>query len=157
MIVGVITNSDDRVPDILMSLGMRVSPLRYPAGDRSRSTEDYDIDFSVMSYDVGYEKPDRKIFEAAERMLGNVLGEQETDLSEWRKVYVGDEHAKDVVGAVGAGWNAILVDREASGQESEVAWLDQEPAQNLFQVFEAQKAIGFRSLERLAEWLPEGA
>ena len=72
MAVGVITNSDPRVPDVLSSLGLRVSPVRWgtktedPASVASR---DYEIDFSVMSYDVGHEKPDRRIFEAAEEMF----------------------------------------------------------------------------------------
>lgn len=157
MIVGVITNSDDRVPDILTSLGLSVSPLRSPASERHEDGEQYDVDFSVMSYDVGHEKPDRRIFEAAEGMLETVLGQGNIDSREWRKVYVGDEFKKDVVGAIGAGWNAVLVDRESREEYDDVKWLHQEPVGTLYEVFEAQKAVGFRSLEQLAEWLPGGS
>jgi FMN phosphatase YigB (HAD superfamily) len=156
VVIGVITNSDDRVPDILTSLGMRVSRLRYPGVERFESSEEYDIDFSVMSYDVGHEKPDRRIFEAAEEMLGTAIGEKKVDVGKWRKVYIGDEYAKDVVGAVDAGWSAVLVDREGGGEQTGVKWLDQEPEGSLFEMFKTEQAVGIQSLERLAAWLPIG-
>ncbi|KJR81998.1 uncharacterized protein SPSK_03499 [Sporothrix schenckii 1099-18] len=119
VVVGVITNSDDRVPGILSSFGLRVSPLRYGTADpllaSSSSAAAYDIDFHCMSYDVGVEKPDPAIFRAAESLLPTVLGgdgqgaAQTVDLDDWDKVYVGDEAAKDVAGAHAAGWNAVLI------------------------------------------------
>ncbi|KAL1874016.1 hypothetical protein VTK73DRAFT_570 [Phialemonium thermophilum] len=127
LVIGVITNSDDRVPKILSSFGLRVSPLRYGTEpDRVSAVvapgTDYDIDFHCMSYDVGFEKPDRKIFEAAEDMLRVVLrgrfGASSTasDLTNWDKIYVGDDYDKDVVGALNSGWQAAFLE---PGNESE--------------------------------------
>lgn len=158
VVIGVITNSDDRVPDILKSFGMTVSPLRY--GSQSQSVppecQQYDVDFSVMSYDVGHEKPDRRIFLAAEEMLKVVEGSSGAsfDSSQWRKIYIGDEFDKDVVGALSAGWNAVLVDRETPGQRYDVRWLDREKTGNLGEIFNASKAVGFSSLGKLSAWLP---
>ncbi|KAJ4172977.1 hypothetical protein NW754_003183 [Fusarium falciforme] len=64
-----------------------------------------------MSYDVGVEKPDTLIFEAAELMLAQVIAiregksprEVKADIETWRRVYVGDVYKKDVVGATNAG------------------------------------------------------
>ncbi|KAM6512074.1 hypothetical protein FALCPG4_017061 [Fusarium falciforme] len=64
-----------------------------------------------MSYDVGVEKPDTLIFEAAELMLaqgiaireGKSPSEVKADIETSRMVYVGDEYKKDVVGATNAG------------------------------------------------------
>ncbi|KAM0344863.1 hypothetical protein ACHAPU_006993 [Fusarium lateritium] len=120
LVVGVVTNSDDRIPSILSSLGLNVSPLRY--GTESSSVEvksqTYDVDFHCMSYDVGVEKPDQRIFNAAEHMLAQVIStrngkslqEAEAELGSWQKVYVGDDYSKDVVGSANAGWNPVLLD-----------------------------------------------
>ena len=162
VVIGVITNSDDRVPDVLSSLGVRVNPLRY--GDESlrkpSPEQTQDIDFSVMSYDVGHEKPDKRIFAAAEMMLHatvNAEGEASTpdDQASWLKVYIGDEYDKDIVGAVGADWNAILIGAESANHYSDVKWLDDVPAGNFQSMFESSKAVGFSSLGKLAQWLPE--
>ncbi|CZT16317.1 uncharacterized protein RCC_02159 [Ramularia collo-cygni] len=156
VVVGVITNSDDRVPDILTSLGMKVSPLRFPVNQKLESRDEYDIDFAVMSYDVGFEKPDARMFEAGKTMLEAVIGGSIEDAKEWRKIYVGDEYAKDVVGAVEAGWNAVLVERDNDADRHGVKWLEGEPTKSLYEVFETEKAVGFCSLGRLAQWLPGG-
>ncbi|KAF5541871.1 haloacid dehalogenase [Fusarium mexicanum] len=120
LVIGVITNSDDRIPSILSSLGLTVSPLRY--GTKSDLTKfnekGYDIDFHCMSYDVGVEKPDKRIFSAAEHMLaqiisarsGKTLSDSEGEISKWQKVYVGDDYSKDVLGSANAGWNPVLLD-----------------------------------------------
>ncbi|KAF2487922.1 HAD-like domain-containing protein [Neohortaea acidophila] len=108
VLVGVITNSDDRVPDTLTALGLRVGPLRYggrPSSEGAETRTD-DINFTIMSYDVGHEKPAREIFVAAEQTASADAGES---LDDWRKIYVGDEYKKDVLGATNAGWNAVLV------------------------------------------------
>lgn len=55
-----------------------------------------------VSADAGAEKPDRKIFEYAERAM--VLEEAEI----W---FVGDSYELDVKGAVNAGWNAVWMNR----------------------------------------------
>jgi hypothetical protein len=59
VVIGVITNSDNRTASILTSLGVRVSPLHYGeerleqslAGGNNGSG-DFDVDFTVLSYDV---------------------------------------------------------------------------------------------------------
>ena len=152
VVIGIITNSDDRVPDILRSFGLSVSRLRYGNHTTSAvySEREHDIDFSVISYDVGHEKPDKRIFQAAEE----VLSRKADDVAGWRKVYVGDEYDKDVVGALNAGWNAVLIDRESPGQREDLKWLDDEPVGSLYEVFESAKAVGFSSLEKLSQWLP---
>ncbi|KAJ6443178.1 putative haloacid dehalogenase protein [Purpureocillium lavendulum] len=121
IVIGVITNSDDRVPDILQSFDVKVSPLRYGTDVDAAVLADqsYDVDFHCMSYDVGVEKPDRRIFDAASGLLVRILatreGRTEDEVRDevsrtWRRVYVGDEHAKDVVGARNAGWSPVLLD-----------------------------------------------
>lgn len=160
VVIGVITNHDDRVPEILQNLGMHVCPLRYGGKPEPRISagDTRDIDFTVMSYDVGVEKPDRKIFAAAEELLQLTLDseatETEHDLSRWRKVYIGDEYEKDVVGALEAGWNAVLIDRETTRGRKEVSWLDPKAPGDLYSEFKSCKAVGFGSLAKLAEWLP---
>lgn len=67
-----------------------------------------------MSYDVGYEKPDKRIFEAAEGMLGRVIPSSTSlggalDSKDWVKVFVGDEYRHDVEGALGAGWIPVWI------------------------------------------------
>ncbi|KAM7187990.1 hypothetical protein V8F20_010725 [Naviculisporaceae sp. PSN 640] len=130
VVVGVITNSDDRVPDILSDFGLRVSPLRYgtDVGEslsrtasstitrtaKEEPASGNDIDFHCISYDVGYEKPDKRIFEAAEGMVGRVIPSSTSlngslDTKDWIKVFVGDEYRHDVVGAMAAGWVPVWI------------------------------------------------
>ena len=159
--VGVITNSDDRVPDVLSSLGLRVSPLRHDS-DPSEShafVQDCDIDFCIMSYDVGYEKPDKRMFAAAEEMLDITLRAdiESYQPQSWQKVYVGDEYDKDVVGATNAGWNAVLINEENASQNQDVRWLDDQSSGDLQAAFKESSAVGFRSLVKFSEWLPEHA
>jgi FMN phosphatase YigB (HAD superfamily) len=75
IIIGVITNSDNRVPSVLESLGLSVGPRRAgtQAQQQIETKEDHDIDFVVLSYDVEAAKPDRKIFDAGVDMLREVL------------------------------------------------------------------------------------
>ncbi|KAF2457758.1 hypothetical protein BDY21DRAFT_390454 [Lineolata rhizophorae] len=129
-VVGVVTNSDDRVPSILASLGVSVagrragaagaSPAAAPGRRQCDGGAGEDVEFVVLSYDVGFEKPDREIFDAATHMLAETLASssssssrtaQEYDVADFEKLYVGDELKKDVLGAKDAGWNAILLDR----------------------------------------------
>ena len=99
VVIGVITNSDNRTADILTSLGVRINPLHYgdqPSPSQTSQTAEgqFDIDFTVLSYDVGFEKPDKRIFAAADEMLASMLQQQQREVNpnEWRKVYVGDEY-----------------------------------------------------------------
>src|SRR6266566_628201 len=52
LVIGVITNSDDRVPQILSSFGFNVSPLRFGTRvDQAAIAEAvYHVDFHCMSY-----------------------------------------------------------------------------------------------------------
>ncbi|KAI5251015.1 hypothetical protein E4T42_04625 [Aureobasidium subglaciale] len=123
LVVGVITNSDDRVPDVLSSLGLRVNHLRHGSKvEHIRQTsEPKDIDFCIMSYDVGCEKPDTRIFAAATSLLETILAAEGSkfEQKDWDLLYVGDEVKKDAQGAIDAGWNAVIVDR---GGEKDMAY-----------------------------------
>lgn len=162
IVVGVITNSDPRVPDVLSSLGLNISPLRYgtPVPDHSNGQQEFDVDFSVMSYDVGHEKPKVEIFRAAEEMLDSALkarGDTSTsrDSRVWEKIYVGDEYDKDVVGARKAKWNAILISEDPVGDDKTgVKWLEDEPVSSSMPTFWTRyDAVAFGSLYRIADWL----
>ena len=199
IVVGVITNSDPRVPDVLSSLGLNISPLRYGTlapergeegeadenseqcgskrgpdamstpedrGDAKKTRVDsntlqkYDVDFSVMSYDVGHEKPNVKIFRAAETMLDAALTAQgdtftSRDSKAWEKIYVGDEYDKDIVGAQNAKWKAVLISEEpVDDDETGVKWLEDEPGGDLMPLFRTRyDAVAFGSLHRIADWL----
>lgn len=151
--VGVVTNSDDRVPDVLSSFGLSVSPLRYSTDERSSHDLDdrggYDIDFHCMSYDVGAEKPDRKIFEAAESLLATVVPEARAE--DWLKVYVGDEHEKDVVGSAAAGWKPILLDPE--GKATNFVSVEDHLDQTLEAATSQHSVLRVSSIRALANWL----
>lgn len=135
--LGVITNSDDRIPAVFSSLGLGVGPLRWgqgllPAGGATGDVAEdpqHDIDFCCMSYDVGREKPDAAIFRAAESLASTSIGAAghvQTGVEgengpppggsvpekDWTSIYVGDDYAHDVCGAVEAGWHGVLVGSE---------------------------------------------
>ncbi|KAK7947902.1 uncharacterized protein PG986_008788 [Apiospora aurea] len=165
IVVGVVTNSDDRVPSILSSFGLNVSPLRYggtqqidDAGMLARP--DYDVDFHCMSYDVGVEKPDRRIFDSAEHMLAQVvaarddaksMAEAEADIKAWQKVYVGDEHAKDVIGALNAGWDPVLLD--VDGDSDAASKLTESHSRTLADSFKERPVLTVNSIRELVTWL----
>ncbi|KAL7937449.1 hypothetical protein V8C35DRAFT_276944 [Trichoderma chlorosporum] len=159
VVIGVVTNSDDRVPSILSSFGLNVSPARYGSVYEPDVVpeEQYDIDFHCMSYDVGVEKPDTRIFNAAELMLSRIIRTRyggnpaEADLGSWQKVYVGDEYAKDVVGSTNAGWNPVLLD--ADGTSTQVTNLEDCPPQPLQDLFRQHAVVRVRSIRGLAAWL----
>jgi FMN phosphatase YigB (HAD superfamily) len=115
IVVGIITNSDDRVPSILESFDLQIAPRRFGVftQDDKDSWIPKDIEFVVQSYDVGFEKPDHRVFDAATSMLANFLAEDKQELSadDFEKLYVGDELENDYDGATAAGWHAVLLDR----------------------------------------------
>ncbi|TKA63058.1 hypothetical protein B0A55_10188 [Friedmanniomyces simplex] len=155
--VGVITNSDDRVPSVLTSLGLRVSPLTYGIGEARGEPppgEKYDIDFTVMSYEVGYEKPDRRIFIGAEQLLSSLPAAADTDLESWEKVYVGDEYEKDVVGALNAGWHGVILKEAASSIPDDVQELDERTPGGLLPTLGGNgSAVSISSFSALAKAL----
>lgn len=145
VIVGVISNSDDRVPDILKSLGLTVGRTRADRDvessllpgfeDRSSSSsssapsskgtgkEVKDIDLVITSYDAGFEKPHPAIFDTAKRQAQSLVNDSgsETDSSsqhQWTCVHVGDHYEKDYKAAIQAGWDGVFLPRE-EGQQVE--------------------------------------
>ena len=87
---------------------------------------EYDIDFTVLSYDVGAEKPEGRIFAAAEEMLAATLNDSLSSssdtpppVSSFEKIYVGDDLQKDVFGAQDAGWSSVLLQRNADTQDGQ--------------------------------------
>ncbi|KAF2398362.1 hypothetical protein EJ06DRAFT_544087 [Trichodelitschia bisporula] len=113
-VVGIITNSDDRVPDILAGFGLSVGPRRVGNKEDRRAEEhvDADVSFVVLSYDVGYEKPHCQVFRAAEELLHEGLGASKEDHEDFVKVYIGDDLEKDALAATAAGWQGLYLDRE---------------------------------------------
>jgi len=119
-IIGVLTNSDNRVPSILSSLGLKVhskrygdTPVPFDLSGQTPVERPCGIDFVTISYDTGYEKPRREIFDAA-RYLG--CGD---DSDGWTCIHVGDDLNEDVLGAQRAGWEAVLLDRSIEGESSQ--------------------------------------
>lgn len=113
IVVGVISNSDDRLPSILSSLGLNVQPRTF--GSKIEPiAESEDISFIVNSYDVGFEKPEKGIFRAASE-LGRKLG----GMNGYHKLHVGDSISEDCFGALNAQWHAVLVDRAGTFGERE--------------------------------------
>ncbi|EUC47372.1 hypothetical protein COCMIDRAFT_90319 [Bipolaris oryzae ATCC 44560] len=121
-IVGIITNSDDRIPSVLSSFGLDVASRRYSNNGSTKevnmTARDQDIDFVLLSYDASVEKPHPVIFSLAEELLGDVLSSR-TDTqgrglqaSDFEKLHVGDDLDKDYLGAKGAGWGALLLRRD---------------------------------------------
>lgn len=110
-----------------------------------------------MSYDVGYEKPDGRIFLAAEQMLvvlSKARGDApwNMDLESWDKIYVGDEYQKDVIGARNAGWFCVLVGDER-GSVQQLSWNPNEGDDLLQALREHNGAVGFDTLARVEHWL----
>ncbi|CAG8256410.1 unnamed protein product [Penicillium salamii] len=134
VVVGVVTNSDDRVPAVLKALGLRVGDLRadqdmssmeLPGFEQRTSSNDAsslghldnDLDFVITSYEAGEGKPNRLIFDIAKRqarLLASTYGPVQGSLTpdetdDWVCVHVGDEYEKDYRAAVDAGWKSYLV------------------------------------------------
>lgn len=108
--VGIITNSDDRVPSILSSFGLQVGLRRHEIDSQASFKAEDDINFLILSYDVGFEKPDSRIFDAAKQMVPGQA----------RYLHVGDDLRKDYYAAKRAGWEGFLLDREVENSEQNV-------------------------------------
>jgi FMN phosphatase YigB (HAD superfamily) len=116
-----------------------------------------------MSYDVGFAKPDRRIFDAAENMADQLAAAQDAASHgravPWVKVYVGDEYENDVVGAQGAGWNPVFVGTEEglSGKEafSDLEKLGSTALDESFTQHSGPVTIRAESTQRVLEWLIE--
>jgi HAD superfamily hydrolase (TIGR01509 family) len=59
------------------------------------------VDFTLVSEEVGYHKPDKRIFLEALKLAGNALPE--------KTLYVGDNLVADIEGALGAGLKPVFM------------------------------------------------
>ena len=84
--LGVVSNWDSRLPEILGSMGLA-----------------HYFDFILASTVVGSAKPDSFIFEEAIRLSGFASGEA---------CHIGDEIKADFHGARKAGLDAVIIDRD---------------------------------------------
>ncbi|MGI5836694.1 MAG: HAD-IA family hydrolase [Chloroflexota bacterium] len=87
--LGIVSNWDSRLPSICETHGI--------SGH---------VDFIVASAAVGVEKPDRRIFEIALDRAG---------VPPHRAIHIGDDYEADVLGARGAGIEALHLDRDGTG------------------------------------------
>lgn len=139
ILLGVVSNSDDRVPAVLKALGLRVGDLRAdqdlssmelpgfeqrdgPGSGKARSPDqpDVDLDLIITSYEAGEGKPHRLIFDIARRQA-RLLPINHTQCQpptakidkedDWVCVHVGDEYEKDYRAARDAGWGSYLIPR----------------------------------------------
>ncbi|KAJ5930403.1 hypothetical protein N7466_005896 [Penicillium verhagenii] len=144
VLVGVVSNSDDRVPAVLRALGLRVGDLRADqdfssmelpgfeqrgkkigrddSDESGRSVQsEVDLDLVITSYEAGEEKPHRLIFDVAERqarlLASSSVGTRiSSSPGDWVCVHVGDDYEKDYLGALDAGWQSYLLCR-GGGEE----------------------------------------
>ena len=106
-VVGMITNSDSRVPSILDSYGLRIGARRFSptvSEEPLLKLPTNDFDFVTLSYDVGLGKPDRGIFDAAKMCAGSLRSEKDI---EQIYIHVGDDRIKDFQAAENAGWKGV--------------------------------------------------
>ncbi|EKV04215.1 HAD-like domain [Penicillium digitatum] len=141
IIVGVISNSDDRVAAVLKSLGLTVGQMRADqdqssmdlpgfegrdmnkdaAGEHNRDPTDrnleLDIDMVITSYEAGQEKPDRLIFDVTRRQALKVARPWLTSRTKFISVHVGDDLEKDYRAARDAGWESYWLPRDSLATE----------------------------------------
>ncbi|KAJ5362432.1 hypothetical protein N7541_003276 [Penicillium brevicompactum] len=145
ILLGIVSNSDDRVPAVLKALGLRVgnmradqdlSSLELPGFETRggsdvhtsnlKGPQDVDLDLVITSYEAGEGKPSRMIFDVAKRQAqllasNHVYRDGSTDAvvnktDDWICVHVGDEYEKDYRAALDAGWESYLIPR-GNGRE----------------------------------------
>ncbi|XP_011299315.1 rhythmically expressed gene 2 protein-like [Fopius arisanus] len=97
VIIGVISNFDDRLENILESTGIREH-----------------FSFVLTSYDYGCEKPELGIFEEALKLGGKARGEA---IKPAEAFHVGDNFKLDYIGAKRAGWYAFLMTHDCQTPE----------------------------------------
>lgn len=117
-IIGILSNFDPRVRNILKSFGFAIGDVRPAEVALPRPSADDDIDFVLISYDLGIHKPDAAIFEAAANLATQLLP-RESRTEPLLKIHVGDSLENDAKAALQAGWHAVLIDRDGKkDQES---------------------------------------
>lgn len=136
VLVGVVSNSDDRLPAVFKSLGLRVGSLRADQtvesarllGFEDRSgvlsqpqsrgespdEEPNDLDFVITSYEAGVEKPSPDIFHIASRQARSLVSPADAE-GEWVCVHAGDEVGKDCSAPLKAGWEGYYVPHKRDG------------------------------------------
>ena len=108
--VGAISNFDNRLHDIIPSLGLS----KY-------------LDFVVTSEDAKSSKPDQKIFELAEKRSKLV------NLKPSEILHIGDDLDNDYYGALNMCWNSLLVDRWGGGYTT----IDEDQiVENIMEIFQ---------------------
>ena len=85
--VAVLSNSEGRLAELLTEIGLADA-----------------FEVIIDSGRLGFEKPDRRIFDHTLAALGVAPGEVSP-------VHIGDSYAADIVGALGAGWRALWYGR----------------------------------------------
>lgn len=73
------------------------------------------IDLTVLSDDIGVNKPDIRLYRHAMELAG--------DTDPGHHLMIGDNPSTDIAGAVGAGWEAILLAPDDNGAQRERGYL----------------------------------
>lgn len=111
IIVGVVSNADERYGDSILPM--------LDLADK--------LSFMVFSKEVGEEKPQRKIFDAAVQAAEPWLvkerrwGADAAPLIPSEVLHIGNDFDKDYIGATDAGFQAVLIDRFKNGEGEEWA------------------------------------
>lgn len=105
--VGLISNTDPRIKHVLRNMGLR------------------QFQFMLTSYEVGYMKPHREIFDAA--LVKSELIRLQAD----EALHIGNSYELDVLGAQKAGWTAVLIQNDTTK--------DDLPKDRNFHVFKSLK------------------
>ncbi|KAL4808874.1 HAD-like domain-containing protein [Aspergillus unguis] len=137
VVVGVVSNSDDRISPVLELLGISVRDARAgeektrdgddlpgfeeerekntPQKGGSSPSPERDIDFILTSYQIGAEKPDQLIWDVALKTAQRLDAEagNGTGAEDWERIHIGDDYGKDYRGATDAGWGAYYLARDA--------------------------------------------
>lgn len=95
--LGVISNFDPRLVEILHNVKI-----------------DYKLDFIYNSFDIGFAKPDRKIFDHV--LMKDIPGKPKNLLPK-NCLHIGDDVEKDYKAAKAAGWNALLISKNKNLQD----------------------------------------
>ncbi|KAJ5118849.1 hypothetical protein N7448_010554 [Penicillium atrosanguineum] len=145
VVLGVISNSDDRVPAVLNALGLRVgdmradqdlSSLQLPGFEQRIAHTDLggwsddDVDMVITSYEAGEEKPHQMIFDITRRQARLLANNAQTGSAltggdgtgDWVCVHVGDDYEKDYRAAIDAGWQSYLL--RGDGQQHTAKSID---------------------------------
>jgi FMN phosphatase YigB (HAD superfamily) len=73
----------------------------------------------------------------------------------WEKLYVGDEFAKDVVGARNSGWKAALLagDESQEAADDDAPELEEHPGASFHELFSRHDFVTIRSIQNLVNWV----